>query len=321
MPEAIGNAVHADRPLTNIAVEAFNTGEDGLIGDMLAPGVSVKKSSDTYYVIDKGAFLRLSSDGAKRAPGTAARRKLWSVSSDQYSVTNYALAGEIPVEYLTDADEAIRHRENTTRNVVGDLRLQQEKRISNLVTSISNVGSGVTLTGGNKFTDFVNSNPLGVVNTAQAFIRSNTGLIATDMAIDWDTAKILRQHPQLLDRFKYTSGGEVTMGQLAEFFDVKNIHVAHAIENTGEEGLADSMSGIWPNFMSLFHKGMNVGLQTKTPVLRMQWTTTAFQGNFGVKRKLEDDAGDKHVEVIEAGHYQDEKIVARDLIYTVLGTL
>lgn len=321
MPEVIGRTVHADRPLTNIAVEAFNSQGDGLIGDMIAPAVRVRKSSDTYYVIDKGAFFRLEDTGAKRAPGTRARRKLWSVSSDQYSVINYALAAEIPVEYLEDADEAIQHREHTTRNIVNDLKLQQEKRIAKLVTSISNVGSGVTLTGGNKWSDFVNSNPLAAVNTAQAFIRNNTGLLATDMALDYDTEKLLRQHPQIIDRFKYTSGGEVSRAQLAEFFGVQRVHVASPVENTGAEGLADSMAGIWPNFCGIFHRGQAVGLMSQVPVMRFQWQTSAFQSNFAVSRKLENDAGDKHVEVIEAGHYQDEKVTARDLFYTILGTL
>lgn len=324
MPIANGRTVHTDVPLTNLAVEAFDASEEGFVSGLIAPAIPVSKQSDAYYVIDKGAFMRREDSGAKRAPGTPARRKLWSVSSDTFFCHNYALASEIPIEYLENADMAIRHRENSTLAVTHDLRLQQESRMAGLVTSISNVGSGVALTGADKWSDFVNSNPLAAVNTAQAFIRSQTGFLANTMLLDWNTEKQLRQHPLVIDRFKYTTGGEVNRSQLQEFFSVQNIVVANAIENTAAETTdsAGFTSGdVWGNVCVLMHLGPATGLQSRTPFARFQWQTSAFASNFSVTRDIQNAAGSKHVEVIEAGHYQDEKVIARDLAYTITGTL
>lgn len=319
----IGRNGHADRPLGNKAMMAFNATDAGFIGNLF-PAIPVSKQSDYYGIIDKASFLRREELGAKRAPGTAARRKLFTVSSDQFFCDGYAIAGEIPVEYGRNADDWIRLRENQTLALTHDLRLQQESRIAKLVTSISNVGSGVALTGTNKWSDG-NSDPLGTVNTAHAFIRSQTGLIANTMILDWNTEKILRQHPMIIDRFKYTTGnGQATRTQLAEFFDVSNIYVANAVENTGAEttGGDVTMGDVWGNTCILAHMGVAQGPMTQTPVHRFQWTNNGvYPGNFGVLRSMEDNAGDKHVEVLEVGHYQDEKIVARDLMYTITGTL
>lgn len=317
-----GRNVHADRPLAGKAVMAFNATDAGFIGNLF-PAVPVSKQSDTYYQIDKASFLKRHDSGALRAPGTEARRKLWTVSSDNFFCQNYALAGEIPMEYMRNADDQLRLRENTALSVTHDLRLQQEKRIANLVTSISNVGSGVALTGANKWSD-ANSDPLAAVNTAQAFIRSQTGLIPRDMILDWSTEKTLRQHPAIIDRFKYTSGGEVNRNQLAEFFDVDRIHVANAVENTGAEttGGDVTMADVWGNTCILAHMGPAMGLMTATPLHRFQWTANdIYPDNFGVLRSVENAAGGKHVEVIEVGHFQAEKVVARDLMYTITGTL
>ena len=38
-------------------------------------------------------------------------------------------------------------------------------------------------------------------------------------------------------------------------------------------------------------------------------------------RDVEDWAGSRHIETIEAGHFQAEKVVARDFLYTITGTL
>ena len=51
------------------------------------------------------------------------------------------------------------------------------------------------------------------------------------------------------------------------------------------------------------------------------WQGPGFPSNFGVQRAVEAGAGQKKVEIIEAGHHQDEKIVAAALGYAITGTL
>lgn len=320
MPLAVGrSAVHIDVPLSNFAVQAFAAGEEGLVGNMLVPEVPVGKQSDKFYIIEKDAFQRI--ENTRRAPRTAARRVQFSVSSESYFAENFALAAENALEDLENADVAIQLRENSTRLVVTNLLRDQENRIASKLTSISNVGSGVSLTGASKWND-PNSDPLGDVNTAHAFVRQQTGLIPNTLVIDWDTQMILRRHPQMLDLFKFTSGGELTDDQLRQVFKVGRVLVARGIkENLAEGATGSSITNIWQNVALFAHVGANTGLQSMVPMVRFSWRNPIFPANFGVQTQMFDGAGERKVEVLEAGHFQDEKVVARDLMYLIKDTL
>lgn len=316
---ASGADVHHDALLSNLAVAAFAGGTEGLIANELFPEVGVAKQSDRYAIIDKGNFLRI--PDTKRAPKTEAKRVEFQVSSDAYFANNYALAGEIALEDLANADVAFQLRENTVKLVTGDMLRDQEVRIANLVTSATNVGSGVLLAGGDKWSDYVNSDPIGDVNTAHAFIRQRTGLIANVAAIDADTLKILRRHPDLLDMYKYTRGGQLDVAQIAAAFDVARILVSNAVKENAVEGGTSSMTSIWGNNCLLAHIEPAVSLQTRTLGLRFKWRPEGFPADMGVVTQREEGAGKRWVEVVESHRFQDEKIVATNLGYLIATVL
>jgi hypothetical protein len=313
-----GRDVHLDVPLSNLAVSAFDTGDESFIAEQILPAVPVGKQSDKYYTISKEAFLRV--PDTKRAPRTEARRVEFEVSSDAYFANNYALAAENALEDLANADLAIQLRQNSTRLVVTNLRRDMEVRTAGLITSISNVGSGVQLTGTSKWGDS-NSDPVADVTTGHAFIRHTTGLKANTMIVDEDTIAIVRRHPLLLDMFKYTSGGEVTDDQLRSVFKVNRMLIGSGIKENALEGGVSSITNIWGNNAVLVHLGPATGLQSQTFGLRFRWQPPIFPANMGVFTRVENGAGTKKIELVEAGYYQDERIVASDLAYVIQDTL
>ena len=319
MAYPLGPGAHIDVPLSNFASVGFNDPVNGLVGQALVPEIAVSKQSDKFYIIEKGAFFRVPS--TLRAPRTKANRVNFEVSSSSYFADNYALATDNALEDLENADMAINLRQNGTSLVVGNLRLDEERRIANMVTSITNVGSGVALTGTAKWSDYAGSDPVADVTTGHAFIRSNTGLIANTAVIDWDTLMVLRRHPVLLDMYKYTSGGEVSTQQIADVFKVPNIMVAHGVLNTAIEGAADSMSNVWGNCFVMAHVGATTGLRSTTFAGRFRWRNPIFPADFAVQTAMFNRAGEEKVEVLEAGYFQDEQVIARDLAYTINDTL
>lgn len=310
--------VHIDVPLSNMAVQAFTGGN--LIGEALFPSVPVDKQSDKYYVINKADWLRLP-DTTVRGPGQPPRRVEFSVSSDSYFAPNYALSGSNPFESLANADRAIRLRQRTANFVTTVLRRAKEQRIASQVTSISNLGSGVALTGTGKWSDYANSDPIATVNTGQAFIRGVTGFTANVAVIDYDSMITLRRHPILLDMYKYTQGGQVTEAQIAEAFRVQRILVADAIKENAKEGGTSSMTNIWGNFCGLFHVEPATTMEdVMTFGQSFRWTNPQLGVPFAVRIYDDPDPG-KKLEITEVGYYDAEKVVARDLSYGITGTL
>jgi hypothetical protein len=317
---ATGRALHIDTPLTNLTIQAFNTGQGQFIAQQVLPPVTVDKESNVYYTISKEAFFRI--PNTARARKTKANRIEFDVSSDTYFAREYALAGDIALQDLANADNALQLRSNTVNLVqVGMLR-DLEVRVANRVTSATNLGSGALLTGGNKWSDYVNSDPMSNVTTAHAFIRQQTGYTANTAIIDIDTLAILRRHPVLLDMFKYTSGGEVTDSQIQQLFKVGRVLVGNGIKENALEGGTSSVTNIWGNNCILAYiEPSPGGLQTATFGLSMRWTPDGYPAPFTVGRQVFAGPGTENIEVVEAGYFQDEKIVAKSLAYGIMNTL
>jgi hypothetical protein len=316
MPTA--KELHIDTPRSNLAIKAFD-GTTSFIGPQVLPIVTVDKQSDKYYKITKDSWLLI--HRTLRAPANKPNRIDFDISSDSYFADNYALAAEIPVEALVNADAAIRVRDSHAANVNEALLRDYEDRVARIVTSASNLGSGVALTGTAKFSDYTSSDPLGVVTSGHAYIRHATGFMANTAIMDEDTHNILLRHPQILDMFKYTAGGMATDQQLNQVLNVSRILIGRGIKNNAVEGGTASITNIWGNNLILARIVPGVSPQTATLGLSFRWTNPLFGAPMAVLRGEEMGAGQKKIEILEQSYYQDEKIVAPELGYAITGTL
>lgn len=318
MPETVsGRDIYRDVPLANVAIKAFY-GATAFITPQLFPAVDVVKETGEYYIIDPNSWLLV--PNTRRARKNSPRRFEWKVNSAKYVTDNHALAGELAKEDLANADAAIRLRENTTLAVTEGLLRAKEDRVALLVTSISNVGSGVALAGANKWGDYVGSNPITDVTTARAFIRQRTGLNANVGAADEDTIETLRTHPVLLDYYKYTSGGILSVEQIALAFRLEKIIVGTGIKNMAPEGATASLVNIWGNNFLLAHVEPAASLQTATFGLSFMWSPEGVPPAMQVERYDDPDPG-KKLEIVQVGYYGTEVVVARDLSYLIGSTL
>ena len=310
--------VHIDVPLSNICIEAFDRGN--FVGPMLFPIVPVQKQSGYYYTIPAAAWLRIP-QSTTRAPKTSPRRVEFNVSSNNYNCINYALAAENAFEVLDAADNPIQLRARTARKVLSDLMMAMEVRIANQVTSITNIGSGVSLTGTNKWSDYVNSDPISDVTTGHAFMRANTGVIANTLLMDWDTHKIVRRHPVLLDMYKYARTGQLSDEEIKQCFEVDNLIVSRAIRNAALEGGTSSIVNVWGNNALLCYVSpAAAGMETVTFGLGFRYQPAGFPAPFAASVYNDPDPG-KKTEVVDIGYFQDEKVVASQLAYLVGATL
>jgi len=312
-----GRDAHVDVPLSNMAVMAFErTGN--YIASQVMPVVPVQKESDKYYTIDKDSWLRQFT--TKRARKASSKRIEFQVSSDGYFCENYTLAGENALEDLANADAAVMLRQNTVNIVTDGLLRDYEIRVANLMSSATNLGSAATLSGATAWSDYVNSNPLSDVDTAHAFIRQNTGLTPNVAVIDADTLAVLRRHPQILDLFKYTSGGEASMAAIQDVLKVDRVLIGGGIKNNALENATASITNIWGNSVIFARVQAGMSLQNQTYGMSLRWSPAGLPGPMTVTRYNDPDPS-KKVEVVEAGYYQDEKVVGQALSYGILTTI
>src|SRR5690606_27504749 len=101
----------------------------------------------------------------------------------------------------------------------------------------------------NEFLQFndANSTPLEVLQNQILKVETSTGRRPNVLVTNSNVEFALRRHPDLLDLYKYTSGGLVPRDKLAEAIGVEKILVGRAVENTAKEGQSASMSRVFGN--------------------------------------------------------------------------
>jgi len=309
-----GRQVHIDAAMSNLMVAAFETAGDFVAGRLFPP-VPVSKQSDRYYTLRKEAWLALPT--TFRAPKTRANRIEFDTSTDSYFADNYALAAEIPLEDLANADAALNLRASNTQLISQGLLRDWEARVrAQVITNVSTVNRKIDADAW----DAINSaDIIEQVAAGHQYIYDNTGLRANTLVLDYTSYMYAKRNARAFDKFKYRADGSpmIADAQLREIFMVDNLWIARSQKNNANPAQTASITSIWGPTALLARVETAVSLQTATYGLSMRWTDPNLGVPLAVETMIEDGAGSRKVEVLEAGYYQDEKVVASALGYYI----
>lgn len=113
--------------------------------------------------------------------------------------------------------------------------------------SAGNITSNVTLAGTSQFSDFANSDPISVINTARETVRANCGFYPNAGWLEAAVMEKLRIHPQIWDRlgFKYNQTGQLTQDNVGQALNVKKLLVAESVYDSSSQGQTSVIAPIW----------------------------------------------------------------------------
>lgn len=296
MPNPTPRDVHFDAALSQFSI-AYRNGM--YIFDQVFPVVSVAKQSDFYFVFDKGSWFR--DIAAKRAPGTRAQRADFSLTSASYVCVNYALAKGVPDEVRENADSPLRPDQEATEFVTDALLRAQEKRVADLITASTNWAYAASPTV--QWTSD-SADPLGDIELAINGVVSTIGRLPNVAVMSWDVWRYLKNHPDLLDRVKYTRpGGQPQPNDLAGWFSLDKVLIGTSLVDSAIEGATSSLAYVWGDDFWVGYVPATPALMTPAAGYSLEW------GERGVNTYREDQ---EHQDVVEALHYTDEIITASD---------
>lgn len=200
------------------------------IGMALFPRVPVNVAGGKIIEFGKDAFKLYTS---LRAPGTATKRIQFGYEGKPFALENHALEAPVPREHLRDANN-VPGIDLATRAINGVMRIESlilEKQQADLARNAAGYDANhkLTLAGTDQWSDYANSDPIGDIDDAKEAIRSSTGLYPNVIEISAKVFKVLKEHPAILDKIKYTQRGVVTAEILAAVFDVQSVIVGKAI--------------------------------------------------------------------------------------------
>jgi hypothetical protein len=230
--------LHVNTPLTNISI-AYIQSSSNFIADKVFPKVSVPKQSDLYWKYSKSDWRR--TDANRRAPSTESPGVGWKVTTDTYFAHVYAVHKDIDDQLRANADSNFSLDRDASTFVTNQLLLRRDIDWCNTyfkqgvwVTTLTGV---VATPSAGQFVqwDQAGSDPiLDLTNAAVAF-REQTGYTPNTLTLGAYVLQVLRNHPDILDRIKYTQRGIVTEDLLATLFGVDKVLVAYASLASGPE--------------------------------------------------------------------------------------
>lgn len=284
------SAVHISRPLTNISI-AWKQNANNFVADKVFPVVPVSKQADKYWTYDRTFWYR--SEMQKRAPATESAGIDYKLSTDSYFADVFALHKDISDQIRANEDSPL----NGDRSAVELLTLQAllKKDIdfgTRYMTGgvwtfqYDGVASSPTAAGSLDPTNLSAndvlqwndpaSTPIEDVRRAKTAVMERTGYMPNVLTLQLRVYNALMDHPDILDRIKYgqTPGAAAQAGKdtLAKLFEVDEVVVAAAIQNTAAEGATEANSFIIGKHALLSYRPPNPGLEIPSAGYIFGWT-------------------------------------------------
>lgn len=310
--------VHVDRPLTNISI-AFMQSAANFVADRVFPVIPVAKQSDRYFTYDRGMFNR--DEMQLRAPGAESAGASYTLSLDSYAADVWALHKDVADQVRANADTPLQLDREATEFLTVKALIRKEKNWASRffttgIWSTQRVGVSGSPTG----TDFQRwdeaaSTPIEDVRRGARTMHELTGFRPNKIVMGRAVYDALLDHPDIVGRIDrgQTTGTAIVMRQnLAALFEMEDVLVMDAIENTAIEGAANSHSFIGGKNALLVYAAPSPGIMVPSAGYTYSWTGMLGGGTQGTRIKR------MRMEHLEADRIEiemsfDHKRVASDL--------
>lgn len=283
--------IHIDKPLTNLSV-AYMQNESNFIADKVFPIIPVQKQSDTYFIYNRDDFFR--DEAQQRAKGTESAGGDYDVDqAPPYFAKKWAFHMDVTEEDRVNADDPLRPNQDATEFVSQKLLLRRENLWAKKFFQAGVWGNEVQAVDSSpaegQILQFDNaaSDPISVFSTAAVRMGETTGYKANTLVLSPYVFNALKNHPDILDRIKYTQRGVVTTELLATLFEVERVFVPWAVQNTAPKGTGDGannptpLSFVMGKHALLMYVEKNPGLKKPTAGYTFAWTGLKGTGAFG----------------------------------------
>lgn len=306
--------MHVNRPLTNISI-AYTQKAVQFAAASVFPVVPVQNQSDVYYTYTKGDWLRL--ETRERAPGTESAGSGYNVDNTaNYNCRVYAVHKDVDDQIAGNTDAPLDAYRDATEWVTLQMLLYRETVwATNYFATSKWTGSstGTDLTTSD-YTAWDNpaSDPITAITTEATAIQEGTGLKPNVLVLGPEVYNKLKQHPDIVDRVKYTQRGIVTRELLAALFEVDKVVVPYATRNTAVEGATTSMDFVFGKNALLVYAAPSPSLMNASGGYIFSWQgyLGASRDGMRIKRFYMDEL---ESERIEGQLAFDAKLVAADV--------
>lgn len=237
------NRAIVDKLLTNVSNMKKTQGH---ICELLLPELQVKQRTGKLAGYGQNHLRIVNS--IKRGRGKYRQVEAVVRTQTSYEIEGHGLEGMVTREDYDNVEAPYDAEKDETDAITSILLQEKEYICSQALSDAAVLTQNTTLSGGDQFSDYNNSDPLGVALIARAAVRAGCGQVANAAWCDESVADVLRFHPQILDAlgFKFARPGGLSDEELAKAFKVKKFYVAEAMYQSANEGqTAAALAPLW----------------------------------------------------------------------------
>ena len=306
-----------DPVLTAIAI-GYSNPADTLIADEVLPRAPVGQEAFkwTKYPLEDGFSIDETLVGRKGKPNEVE----FSGEEAESSVQDHGLDAPV-VNSDVEAARAAREKGLSTydpeaRAVAGltnRIQLAREVRVASVIQNPNTYAAArrVTLAGNSQLSDYANSDPIGVIQTALDGTLVYRPNVVTMGFAAWS---VIRRHPKLLKAVKggLTDEGLLTRQQFADLFEIPKVLIGSSYVNTSKKGQAATLARCWGKHISCLY--INPEATTQEGI------TFGLTAQFGTRiaGRIEDpDIGLQGGYRVRSGERVRELVVAPDVGYFI----
>lgn len=307
--------VHLDAVLTNVSVAYIQQAAD-FVASRMFPIIPVEKQSDVYYTYTKNDWFR--DEAQIRVSGAESAGSGYGLSRAQYLCDKFAIHKDVPLDVERNADIPLNPRSDATRFVTQRLLLRQE--IQWAADAFAATIWATDETPANLWDNYATSDPIGDLETGIQTVLGTTGFKPNKLALGYEVWSKLKQHPDIVDRIKYTSMGSVTTQTIAALVGLDEIVVCQAVKATNVEAETAAYSFVHGKNALLAYVNPNPGVLMPSAGYTFAWR--GVSGGLGENVAVGTiDMPWLEVVRIEGSVAFDNKIVGSDLGYFFSGAV
>ncbi len=320
MPQPTASDVHVNAPLTTISV-AWMQNQSEFVADKVFPVVNVQKQSDRYYVYDRDNWFRAQAE--KRALASESVGSGFTVdNTPTYFADVYAIHKDVDDQIRANQDSVIDIDRDATEFCSRDLMLKKEltwaaRYFTTGVWTGSTTGSDVTP---GILWDALGATPIEDLRAELLATKQRTSFRANKIVMGEEVWSVLQDHPDFLERIKFTQTAIVVTSLLAAVLGVDEVLIAGGVQNISIEGAAEDMQFIFGKSVLLVYAAPRAGLLTPTGGYTFAWTGLFGAGALGTRTmrfRMEHLKSDR----VESEMAYDQKVVAPEMGSFMVGVI
>lgn len=308
--------IHVNTPLTNVSV-AYIQDQKNFIADKVFPLVPVEKQSDRYFVYNKGDLFR--DEAEDRAPGTESAGGDYDIdNTPNYYCPIKAFHKDVDDGERANSDTPLKPDEDATIFVTQKLLIKRDVLWANSYFKTGVWGTelqGMAADpGANQILKWsaTGSTPIKDVQNQITAVSELTGYVPNTVTLGAYVFTLLQNHPDIMDRIKYTQRGVVTEDILAALWGVDKVLVPRSVVNTNAKGKAANNKFIHGNHLLICYAAPNPGIRIPSAGYTFAWKGLFGAQAYGMRMKsfrMEPLESDR----IEGEMAFDQKVVCSDL--------